>query len=339
MTKSGKRIIWTVDPFAKEKNLQRSAAWAIKNLTQGSECVIEPVYFFSAYLTGNYPSSVPKKWVQDLRKKGQKELNKIIGRLKLQNVKPLHVISEPYLSIREGVARINLIAKRWKSDAIVTSSHARKGIKRMFLGSFAETLLLHSDVPLFFVNPHWVRHRPFKQILFPTDFSVESKDVFLRVLDLARSMNMELILFHKLAYVWPPSVIVSAGTFPLYTNIFEHELEQRKKDALRWAEEAKLKGVRVKTEIDRKIEDSIAHAVIKVTTKYPGMIAMASKSGATKTTLLGSTTRTLVRESPYPVLVLHPRTKAQEKLEPLFKLTDEDIEKDLARIPREKKAA
>src|SRR5690242_2159345 len=99
MNKNIKRIIWTVDPFAEEKDLQRSAAWAIKNLTQGFESVIEPVYFFSAYLTGEYPLDVPKHWVQDIRKKGQKELNKIVSSVKLRNIKPLHVISDPYLSM------------------------------------------------------------------------------------------------------------------------------------------------------------------------------------------------------------------------------------------------
>ncbi len=339
MNNSIKKILWTVDPFAKEKDLQRSAARAIKNLTEGFECVIEPVYFFSAYLTGEYPMEVPKDWLKDVHKKGQKELNRIVSRIGLKNLKPLHVISEPYFTMREGVARINLIAKRWKSDLIVTSTHAQKGLKRLFLGSFAETLLLHSDVPLFFVNPHWNRRVQFKHILFLTDFSDESKEAFIRVLDIAKSMKIELTLFHKLAYLWPPTVIISVGVFPMYSEVFEQELDARKEDALRWSEEAKAKGVRVNVYVDHRMNRSIADSAISFAKKKPGIIAMASKSGPTKTALLGSTTRKVVRESPFPVWVLHPKAKVQEKGESLFTLTEEDLEKDLKRIPHVKKAA
>jgi nucleotide-binding universal stress UspA family protein len=350
MTSRTKKIVWTVDPFAKEKDLQRSAARAIKNLTNGSPSIIEPVYFYSAYLTGEYPLDIPKKWVHEIHTNGQKELNKILKHVNLENIKPLHVVSEPYLSMREGVARINEIAKRWKADLIVTSTHARKGIKRLFLGSFAETLLLHSDVPLFFVNPHWIGKFKFKNIIFPTDFSEESKDSFLKVLDIAQTLGSKITLFHKLAFIWPPTIRHSGSIMPLYIDVFNRELEFRQKDALKWAEEAKLKGVSVTPIIDYKQDGSIASSVLQKLKKNPGIIAMASTSGPTKTTLLGSTTRKLVRESPYPIWVLHPQTKAQEKIEnirqikssqnePLFTVTEDEIESDLERIPHVKKSA
>jgi nucleotide-binding universal stress UspA family protein len=350
MSVEKKKILWTVDPFAKNKELQRSAAWAIKNLTQGSSSIIEPIYFFSAYITTDEPLEIPRDLIRGIQASGQKQLDEILSRIKLDGIRPLHVISQPYLSIREGVDLISRIAKRWKADLIITSTHARKGIKRWVLGSFAETLLLHSDVPIFFVNPHWNRSSKFRHILFPTDFSQESKEAFHQVIKFTKSLGSDFTLFHTLAYIWPPTMVLSIGPAPLYTDAFGQELEARRRDASQWAEEAKKEGIQITTYVDHKLRDSITASILKVAKKRGGLIAMASRSGPAKTTLLGSTTRKIVRESPYPVWVLHPKLRAQEQsdkvrpirsapMEPLFSVTEEDITKDLEHIPGIKKRA
>lgn len=349
MISKTKKIIWTVDPFAKDEELQRSAAWAIKNLTQGTLSIIEPIYFFSTYIAG-VSLEIPRNVIHDVRLSGQKKLNEILRPIKLEGIRPLHVIAQSYLTIREGIALISRIAKHFKADLIVTSTHGRKGIKRWAIGSFAETLLLYSDVPLLFVNPHWKRLSKVKHILFPTDFSQESKEAFHRVIEIAKSLGTDLALFHKLAYLWPPTIPLSIGAYPLYADAFDRELDARRQDASQWAEVAKREGISITTYVDHKSSESITDAVLREVRKRPGIIAMASRSGLAKATLLGSTTRKIIRESPYPVWVLHPKLMALEKTgkvrsirsvptEPLFEVKEEDITENLGRIPGIKKQA
>ena len=345
-----RRLLWAVDPFSEDKSLQRATAVAIKTLTRDSSATIEPVYFFSNNLFDGGPLEIPRDGIRQLQQSGQKELEKILRTVKLENLKPLHIISEPYLSVREGVDQINRLAKRWKADLIVTSTHARKGIKRWVLGSFAETLLLYSETPLFFVNPLWNRANTFRHILFPTDFSTESKVVFNQVLNLVKSLGSHLTLFHKVSYSWPPTVVTAFSPNYIYMDACERELKSKRKLASTWAGEAKAKGITVDTWVDQNPDESVAEAIIRQSKKNSSLIAMASQSSPVRATLLGSTTRKVVRTSPFPVWVLHPNLRVQEESgkvraikrdqrEPIFSFTKEDIEADLQRIQHVKKTA
>lgn len=42
-------------------------------------------------------------------------------------------------------------AEKWKAQVIVTGTHARKGLGRLFLGSVSESILHDSSVPMFIV--------------------------------------------------------------------------------------------------------------------------------------------------------------------------------------------
>ncbi len=306
-----KKIIWTVDPFQdKEQSLQYVTAHAIKLLTRGIETTIEPVYFLNSSLTSG-PIVIPRDWLHDVQKSGQRELTQIIKRVKLQNVRPLHLVSAPYLSIREAVDQINRLASRWRADLIVSSTHARKGIKRFFLGSFAETLLLYSNVPLLFVSPQWKRQFRFKHILFPTDFSPESYDAFLQILPLARSLQCEIHLFHKLLFLWPAAVPMTLDSAPLFQDVFDEELRAKQELAIQWASVAKTAGIPITIEVDERQDSAVVDAILLRAKKRPGIIAMASKSSEIRTVILGSTTRKIVREASFPVWVLHPRPKVE----------------------------
>lgn len=78
-------------------------------------------------------------------------------------------------SIRQAVARTLEYAKSEKVDCIALSTHARGGLGRFFLGSFAETLLMQSALPTLVVNPSCPWQVPFSRILCPpVDGSTQS---------------------------------------------------------------------------------------------------------------------------------------------------------------------
>jgi nucleotide-binding universal stress UspA family protein len=213
--------------------------------------------------------------------------------------------------MHDGVDRISELAQRWKADLIVASTHARKGVKRWILGSFAETLLYYSSMPVFMVNPNWNEANRFRHILFPTDFSDESAEAFNQVLRVARTLSCTVTLFHKLIYSLPLLSPLPPSVYPLYMEAFDRELKTRTQDIGNWASVAKKAGVKILTVIDNKEDGSVADAILERMKQKPGFIALASRSGPAKTSVMGSTTRKLVRSAASPVWVLHPKLKAQ----------------------------
>jgi nucleotide-binding universal stress UspA family protein len=298
------RILWTVDPFEEDKALLCSAGKAIKNLTQNAPAEIQPIYLYKPY-PYEITLSISNELFHKIELNWQGELAKIQNRIKLEYLRPLHIFSEPYLSVREGVDRINQVAQRWKADLIVTSTHARRGIKRWVLGSFAETLLLHSTIHVFSVNPFWRKLNKFKSILFPTDFSEASAESFDQILKISKTLRCEVALFHKLIYSLPLIAPLPPDAFPIYMEAFDIELDARRKDLSKWVEKAKVEGIQIQAEIDHREDCSIADAILKRAKNISGFIALSTFSG--------STTRKVIRASPLPVWVLHPSVRIQAK--------------------------
>lgn len=58
--------------------------------------------------------------------------------------------------VRVGIGAADEILREieeWKADIVVMSSHGRKGINRLLMGSVAENVLRHSPTPVFIVRP------------------------------------------------------------------------------------------------------------------------------------------------------------------------------------------
>lgn len=58
--------------------------------------------------------------------------------------------------VRVGIGAADEILKEaedWKADLIVMSTHGRRGITRLLMGSVAENVLRHSATPVFVVRP------------------------------------------------------------------------------------------------------------------------------------------------------------------------------------------
>jgi nucleotide-binding universal stress UspA family protein len=109
------------------------------------------------------------------------------------------VASNPHVS---GSARcVSEFGMAQRYSCIVVSSHGRKGIGRLALGSFAEALLDSSSVPTIVLGRHSTpsERSNYDQVLFSTDLSEESKAAFYRFIPLARMLRSNLRLYHAMA--------------------------------------------------------------------------------------------------------------------------------------------
>ncbi len=331
--KRTRTILWAVDPFHKTSDATHSAAWALRALLRGMprDTRVLPVYLWGA----TAPEVMPdlSHWsARGVREDAEGRVASITERIRLPNLEPLHMPNKPCLGIRDGVRTLLSIAKKEQAQLIVVSTQGKKGLKRLALGSFAETLVLHSEIPVFTVHPNWRRTPELKQILFPTDFSQESKQAFDQLVDFAKTRGARITLFHKVVMPYFPSLDFPFAAARAIDEGFRAEVESSRELALGWSEEARRKGVQVRVDVDRTGRGGVAETAVKKARKLKAMIALVAQSQPLKVSVLGSVTRQIMRESAQPVWVLRPAgvTASARRLEgnwrkpPLFAIQPED---------------
>jgi nucleotide-binding universal stress UspA family protein len=312
-TSNDLRALWAVDPFAKHLELQKTAGWILQAIASRQPTVIEPVYVdYEAKLDA--PEPIRAGLRQVVAAKAQEGLDSIVSRKNFGTLLPLRFLIHHQRSTKEKAALLLKYAHESEVNLIVANTRSRKGLLRWFLGSFVETLTLFSDLPLLIVNPTWDHSAGFDRILFPTDFSDASHEVFRQVFSLARNLRSELVLFHKFSEEILPLHEMSQSLYG-YPNkaAIERELKERENQLNHWISEATQAKVNARGIIDRKRGETVSSSILRQTRQWPGFIAMAAESDALEACILGSVTRNIVRQSTCPVLVMHPSTcvKAQ----------------------------
>ena len=288
-----KRLIWAVDPFS-DLEASDEKCLAFLNALNGSQpgtVEIEPVYVIT-------PLQVTELAVatQEFKVSAEKRLETRFKKINLPGVLPYKIIKQKGVSIRERVHTLLDYAKETHTSAILVTSHARKGLLRSLMGSFAETLTSQTQVPVAVVNPHRDTPRPIKNILFPTDLSDASKEAYSSVLEFAKQQNAKLTLFHSLgefAY-FPIELAPDIGRF----------VKARQAEIKEWQETAKAAGVETTAILEE--HGATAQAVTEYASKNStDLIIMVSQRGPVLAALGGSVTRNVLRESPVPVWVTH----------------------------------
>jgi nucleotide-binding universal stress UspA family protein len=243
-------------------------------------------------------------------------LRTISKKVQINNLIPLQVIPTITRSTRQLTEALLTFAGHEKGDLIVLSSHTKKGLRRWFLGSFAESLLLYSGIPVMVVTPNWKQKGSwFRRVLFPTDFSEASYLAFLDVLPLVERWGAKLEIFHKVKYELD-SIAQHASSLSMtkfYTIAYKRYLESLHHKAESWQLEAKHYGINSFIQFDYSTAGNVADCIFSAARKRADVIAMAATSSAVKTKLIGSITRRVVRGAPCPVWILRP--SREEKIQ------------------------
>jgi nucleotide-binding universal stress UspA family protein len=95
-------------------------------------------------------------------------------------------------------------AKRHDVDLIVISSHGRRGIARLSLGSVTDSLIRGTTIPVLVVKPKASYLMPeaskeFHHIVVPLDGSTLAEQILTRIVPLAKLEEAEITLLHVLA--------------------------------------------------------------------------------------------------------------------------------------------
>lgn len=311
--KSKSTVFWAVDPFAQNREATLVAAKAISHFNKGDDMEVLPRHvldFVISHTSKSVKSQLEKSFRSEFLPKAEVELRSIVQSCELPQVGEPIVISRPTQSLRESVNELLKAAAKEKAGLIALSTHARKGLSRLFLGSFAETLATASKIPLLTVSPD-AKIGEIKTILVPTDFSKESAATFDVIVNKAKKLGAKIILFHKeLSAIAPVAhaglYMLGGGWFPA-AQYLEQDQKAKEDLANKWMSKARAKGVDSEY-VTNSPDLGISSAIVDTAkVKNADLIAITNQVGPWKAVLLGSVTKDVLRDATVPVWVLHSK--------------------------------
>ncbi|MGE0762582.1 MAG: universal stress protein [Bdellovibrionales bacterium] len=301
MSKS-KTVLWAVDPYSTVTQKATKTLTFIKRLASPG-AKIRLSYVLS-------PKSI--EWDGDLSTAWLKHIkpnaHKALSELKLKDVSGLDLLVSPKSSRRHDVERLSRYAKKQGAQFIVLSTHARRGVKRFFLGSFTEAALMGSSTPMLILNPSMDLPGKVKRIFVATDLSTKSIHSLKKQVPFLTALNAELVLFHKMMDPIEPivegGVPMMGGGLIGYDQFRSDDLRVRQAKMKRLVATLNAQGLRCKGEVSE--EAGMIHDLIqrKARREKCQMIMTGTGVNALEAFLGGSVTRALARESKLPLFVL-----------------------------------
>jgi nucleotide-binding universal stress UspA family protein len=312
-TPAFKYIVWAVDVFEKNRRMHRLAARTLKEIIKRTGAIIDPVYVLElddSDIPFEFNDTILKNY-RDAASKALKQLITETGLNHLPQCTQGHILTEDLYRLRFD-SRVSLLthyAASVGADAILVPTHGRSGIKRVILGSFAETLLLRSPLPILTVSPFIKKIYPWNRILFPTDLNQGAKPVLGAACAVAQEFKSQLFVYHCFSPPFEPilqsSVYLLSGSWvPLFPH-FGQAMDQKIQKLRAWKRWLTKKGVNAEYVVHTATGSTYEAILDFAKEKKASLIVMEQKSGAISSALLGSLVRQIVRHAPCPVLTLH----------------------------------
>jgi nucleotide-binding universal stress UspA family protein len=327
MTRSIHKIVWSVDPFqAPDDIIWSQSVEALRVLARTTKAQIHPVGVYtlpSAIIDyGHLSIPTPVELPKNLSFAAARRLKETLLGLRLPNLMKPKLITTPTHTSTTGAAMAlsNYAHKKLNADLILLGTHGRSGVPRYFIGSFAESIILKSQVPLFVVGASsQVSASSFDHILFPTDFDDCAMLIFQEVLKLAKQLKARVTIVHIIEqYQDELALIANARVRPmLHSALTSKIISERRNIYLnlgrKLMNQAENQGVDVDCVI-RVSNKPIGEAIRLVARQLSvSFIGMAAHSGAIRAALTGSTARQVVRSAPCPVWLLHKTALSKAK--------------------------
>ncbi len=293
--------IWAIDAFA-EQELQIKGLKVLKLMTEVFNLEIDPVYVLTSGQV-QIENELYPEWAVNYERASENLMQDIVKLSPFTIHKKPTVLVANTSSLRGASEELLKYAKNTNARFIFTNSHANKGLPRFFLGSFTETLLLQSTIPVIVSNPTTEIPDHIKHILFPTDFFSSSRKGLEDAVQVALRSNAKLTLYHKET----APLYLSFPEAPFYNVYMEDMAKELKKNADIWFQWAKKQGVNCELVMDNAPEiGPVGKNILLYAEKARvDFICVVTKSSAVGAALLGSTARHLVRNAHCPVWVHH----------------------------------
>lgn len=221
-------------------------------------------------------------------------------------------------------------AKRNDIDLIVISSHGRRGIARLSLGSVTDSLIRGTTIPVLVVKPRASYLTPeatreFHHIVVPLDGSSLAEQILARIVPLAKVEEAEITLLHVVA----PSEDAFENLEDRRVPWWEKKVAGAKAYLTRRAVEVRAAGVMAG--IDVIVGDHVPEAIADYARRERAdLIAIATHGrGGFARVLHGSVTDGVTKSAMSSILVFHPDKAGRAS----------DLSRESAEEAREKSAS
>ncbi|RME14814.1 MAG: hypothetical protein D6797_07980 [Bdellovibrio sp.] len=299
-----KNIIWALDPFSENNGSFERVKETVAVLQKKSRCEVQPVYVLGSDNLEWIGHVMPPQ-LEKFKEISLTQLKLLVEKTGIPTKEPV-VITNSKSSRRADVAQLMEFVEGQNGDLLVMNTHAREGVSRLFIGSFAESVLTKSTVPLLLVNPHVQPVKDLEVALFSTDFSKFSQKALGYFVSQMQGFLKKLILFNEIPH--PIDAFVQAGVatagggWVSVEQFIQEESEERKKMA-----EKMVAAIPNEVETEIEIDDSpgpIVESVLRVARqKSVHWLALSAESGDFSSFTLGSIARSIIRHSEWPVWV------------------------------------
>lgn len=296
------KIVWAMNPFDRNPKLTQSMFKLLHNLEKMEKTSIEPVFVLSLQLF-RQPKDPTNKWPASEHEILEK-MKKTSRASKLKTIKHPVFLKEKKESHRLEAMHLIEYCQKKEVSMIVVATHARKGFPRLMLGSFAETLLLLSPIPILFVNPHHVPPKIIKNILFPSDLGKNSRRAFVWTLDFADELKAKIYVYSSFQ-ASHRGLLTADDTFGLPIPLWAKK-QEAEEEAASFLCEAKMANIPAEFIRDNRI-GPIVDGILAQTKKLKiDLISIAAKPHPRMPIMIGSITRQLVRQAPCPTYIYRP---------------------------------
>lgn len=206
-----KNIVWCIDPndsvICKDEIVK-----ALKAFTIGmSHVKITPLYVLSSKST-QLSRFTQTSIVEKLLPWANKQLENFMLNYKscgLQFNEPVVIFNSKH-SARHDVLTAVEFSEKLNAETIFCTAHSKKP---WTLGSFTETLVLKSKIPIFLIQPKSKSFEQFENIMFPTDFSSSSKNALEALAPVVKKWGAQIHLVHQM--LSPIDPIVDSGVLTM----------------------------------------------------------------------------------------------------------------------------
>lgn len=294
-----KKIVLAIDPFERGHRL-RSGMFS--ELLEGIKG--EPVRLEVVYVRPSFPDPV---FDAEEHKQAYDRLVAWVGDAGLGDRVGLEIIRDRFGGRGGGVRTLVEYLRGSGADLVLVSSRGRHWMSRMVLGSFAESLLLRSPIPVLFLGRSPIGFEQKPLFLYPTDFSAASKRGFLLFVRQIRFLDPELLILHVEQY---PGLITGYSLTGVGAYLPEVYWKIQKESSLSegelWAGLAQEAGVSARFLLE-ECGASAAHSIERVAQEQSvSLIGLVSVRSDLDRLLLGSISTRLFRASRIHVWVLGP---------------------------------
>lgn len=290
------KVLWGIEPFHQTKAQIKRTYRLISELC-GDSGKIEIGFIVTRTeneLNLAFDVDKDKRFTSYPREILEEKLNR--SGVKSKDVR-INVVDYPTLSKAKAANRLLKLAKDNDCELCVINSQGGSEIKKLFMGSFAESAVHLSDRKLLIINPHTKSSKKIRTVLFCYEPSSGSADALKEIIRFCKKRGAKLVIFHAAQFCFGVPDSEASDEVKAYNDA----VKKWQSDIIKRCMKAEVKCEFLISSEFAMISDLALKTAKKV---RADLISVLAKSGSTTALIGGSVTRQILRNSKLPVLVL-----------------------------------